>query len=107
MFVATMTHPARAASSKFCVPRILVLRNSWGFLNAAVHMAFGSKVNHHIKAVVGKQTVDKRAVANVAFHEKATLIVDVAGNGSQISGISEQIEHHNAHMSYLPNMYFT
>ena len=64
-------------------------------------MAFSGKVDHHIETVFGKKAINEGTIANVAFHEKAAFVVDVLRYGAKIAGISEKVEHDNAHVVVL------
>ena len=67
--------------------------------NATVHMAFGSEIHHVIEAILSKQTVYYFAAANISLDKKAAFIVDILGNGSQISCIRQSIQNHDLHVA--------
>ena len=62
-------------------------------LNAAVHMTLGGKVHDVVELIVCKQLVHEVTVANVSSDEVATLIVNVVGNGCQITCIGQCIQY--------------
>lgn len=62
-------------------------------------MAFGCEVYNIVDIVLCKQLVGQLTVADVAFHEKATLVVDIILNGSQIAGIGECIKNDDLDVS--------
>ena len=64
-------------------------------LNATVYMAFSSKIHYIVKLVLTKKAVGQFTIANVTFHKKATFVINVVGNRSKISGISQCIEHYH------------
>ena len=57
--------------------------------------AFGSEIHHVIEAILSKQTVYYFAAANISLDKKAAFIVDILGNGSQISCIRQSIQYHD------------
>ena len=63
------------------------LQEELRILDTTVHMTFGGKIDYIIKCILGKQLICQFAVADVSFDKKATFVVDVAGDRSQITGI--------------------
>ena len=64
-------------------------------LNATVYMAFSSKIHYIVKLVLTKKAVGQFTITNVTFHKKAPFVINVVGNRSKISGISQCIEHYH------------
>ena len=58
-------------------------------------MALGRKVDNIVYVVLGKEAVDQLPVADVAFHEDATLAVDVLLDGSQVAGVGQRVENNH------------
>ena len=53
------------------------LQEKLRIFDAAVHVALGGEVHHHVEAVFGKEAVDEFAVADIAFHKVAAFVVNV------------------------------
>ena len=70
-------------------------------LDTAVYMAFCCKVHHIIEFIFRKQFVGKNAVADIAFNEKTTFIINIFGNSTQISGVSQGVQYHNSYIIVL------
>ena len=66
-------------------------------------MALGREVDKIVDVVLGKEVVEQFSVANIAFHEDATLTVDVLFDGSQIARVGQRVEdnHFNILVSIL------
>ena len=98
LFVASRL-PSRAGGVKEALrAEDIGLQEELRIFDAAVHVALGGKVHHHVEAVFGKEAVDEFAVANVAFHEEAAFVVYVFRNRAEVAGVGEQVEHHHAHV---------
>lgn len=81
------------------------LKEELRVFDAAIHVALCCKVHHHVKAVVGEESVDERAVADVAFDKEAARVVNVVGNGAEIAGIGEEVKHHDLNVGvFLENV---
>ena len=46
-----------------------------GPVDAAVDVAFGGEMHHRARLVLGEQTIEQRAIADVATHEVVALVV--------------------------------
>ena len=57
-----------------------------------VHVALSREVDHEVDVVVSEEAVHELAVAYVALHEEATLVVDVVLDGAQVAGVSQGVD---------------
>jgi len=98
--VLVFAHDPRAAGGIEQVLRAqnVGLQEELRVFDGAVHMALGGEVHHDVDVVFLEKFVGQRAVADVAFHEEAALLVDVGGNGAKVAGVGERVEHHDAHI---------
>ena len=64
-------------------------------------MALGSEVHHIVYIVFSEEPVGKFAVADVAAHEDATVVVDVILYSSEISCVCKQVEHYHLYFFIL------
>ena len=71
-------------------------------LDAAVHVALGGKVHHIVELVPAEEVVHQLAVADVALHEDAAVIVDVPGDGAEVARIGQGVEDDHADMLVYP-----
>ena len=61
-------------------------------MNGSVDMTFGGKVHHCAWLVFKQQSRNQRSVANVALHKHVAGIALQAGQGFEVSGVSELVE---------------
>ncbi len=61
-------------------------------------MALSCKVDDYVELVFPEQPVDQFLVADVAFMEKASFVVDILLDGSKKSCIGESIENNNLYV---------
>ena len=69
----------------------ICLQEELRIFDTAVHVALRGKVYDHVEVIFSKQIVDQRAIANIATHEEAALLIDVVGDRTQIARIGEQV----------------
>ena len=55
-------------------------------------MALGGEVHHRARLVLGKQTIEQRAVADVAVDEDVARIALQGGQGFEVAGVSQRVE---------------
>ena len=59
-------------------------------------MALGGEVHHVVHVVLIENICHHVAVADVAFHEDASLAVDVVLDGAEVAGIGQGVEHNQS-----------
>ena len=70
------------------------LQEKLGILDAPVYMTFGGEVDNVVESVVGKQPVGQVVVADIASDKDTPFVVDIIGNGTQISCVGQCIQDH-------------
>ncbi len=63
-----------------------------GAMDGAVHMTFGSKVDHSAGLVLGQQTADQGGITDVALHQLVTRIALQGGQSFGVAGIGELVQ---------------
>ena len=58
----------------------------------AIDVAFGGKVEHGARPVLGQQALHQSAVADAAVHKVVPRIALQAGKVFEVAGVSEQVE---------------
>ena len=62
-----------------------------GILYRAVYMAFSGEIHHEIDVIIGKESVGKGTVTDVALYEEAPFIVYIVLDGAEVAGVSQSI----------------
>ena len=64
-------------------------------MNGTVYMAFGCKIDHGPRAVLGQRTADQSGIANVALHQLVARIALQTGQCFGVAGIGQFVQVHN------------